>query len=57
MRAPVQGAHSAIRGRVRMRREERAERSDCAVGVHARKQLYFSAVRGRMETQSVGSFQ
>ena len=56
LRAPVQGARSAIYRRVRMTREEWTERSDYAVGVRARKQLYSSAVRGRMETQSVGSF-
>ena len=39
------------------RKEKRSEdRSDCAVG-DGRKQFYSSAVRGRMETQSAGSFQ
>ena len=39
------------------RKEKRSEdRSDYAVG-DGRKQFYSSAVRGRMETQSAGSFQ
>ena len=57
MRAPVQGARIAVCGRVRKKGEEkRGDRSDSAVG-DGRKQFYSSAVRGRMETQSVGSFQ
>ena len=42
-------------GAQEMRREAR-DRSDKAVG-DGRKQFYSSAVRGRMETQSAGSFQ
>ena len=57
MRAPVQGARIAVCGRVRKKGEEkRGDRSDYAVG-DGRKQFYSSAVRGRMETQSAGSFQ
>ena len=51
------GARIAVCGRVRKKGEEkRGDRSDYAVG-DGRKQFYSSAVRGRMETQSAGSFQ
>ena len=58
MRAPVQGARIAVCGRVRKKGErKRGVCADCAVDERVRKQFYSSAVRGRMETQSAGSFQ
>jgi len=53
MRAPVQGARIAIRRHVR-RKEKRSEVAGPTVPwARVRKQFY----SGRMETQSVGSFQ